>query len=201
MAPPFPAAPLLEGLLQGLKDGTVSSLTGLARMWDLWRAGLLSKDSEDSDVVNAFGLCWQSMGLMLTEFLSRLTEELQQFESSAPDPDRPRTLMRLLQLLRPWSEAFGAVRDTLDSTLMAVHRHCQAGHKILPRVATEELLSSLSRCACSQNLSRNFNGGPELLAELLQELWCGAARPLLRAAEQWGSLGAASEILTADQAG
>ena len=191
VAPPFAPAALLEALDQGLKDGMVCGLTGLSRFWDFWNAGLLSDTSEATDPVNVFGLCWQSMGLMLTEFLSRFSEELQRFEASAPDPDRPRTLMRLLQLIRPWSEAAGVVRDMFDSILLAL-RQRKVGEQ-LPSLAAEELLSSLSRCACSQNLSRVFHGPAEELPTLLSELWCGAARPLLSAAERFASLGEQSE--------
>eukprot|EP00439_Symbiodinium_sp_Y106_P073156 s1974_g13.t1 len=198
LAPPFAPRPLLESLAQGLKDGSVSDLTGLVRIWDLWRSGLLSQGPDRSEPVNAFGLCWQSMGLMLAEFLSRFVEELQQFEASAPDPAMPRTLMRLLQLTQPWSEAADAVRNIFDTVLQAVHRRCQKDSSAtLTSLMAEELLSALSCCVSSQSL--HCPPGPEafregLLRHLISELWCGAARPLLRASEQWGSLGDLGEL-------
>ena len=217
VAPPFAPEPLLEALAQGLQEGTISGLTGLARTWDLWKSNLLSQEegNEATEPVNAFGMCWQSMGLMLAEFLSQFVEELQQFEASAPDPDKPRTLMRLLQLTQPWFEAAEAVKNVLDTTLQTLHQRyrctetettdLQSRPKLGPSLAglaAEELLSALSSCASSQGLIRSFSScsgsagrssgqreREELLRDTISELWCGAARPLLRAAEQWGSVG------------
>ncbi|CAE7915507.1 unnamed protein product [Symbiodinium necroappetens] len=194
--PPFAPRPLVESLAQGLKDGTVSDLTGLVRIWDLWRSGFLSQEPDRPEPVNAFGLCWQSMGLMLAEFLSRFVEELQHFEASAPDPAMPRTLMRLLQLTEPWSEAADAVRNIFDTVLQAVHRRQKDSSAMLTSLMAEELLSALSCCVSSQSLHclrpEAFREG--VLRDLVSELWCGAARPLLRASEQWGSLGDLGEL-------
>ena len=194
--PPFAPRPLVESLAQGLKDGAVSDLTGLVRIWDLWRSGFLSQEPDRPEPVNAFGLCWQSMGLMLAEFLSRFVEELQHFEASAPDPAMPRTLMRLLQLTEPWSEAADAVRNIFDTVLQAVHRRQKDSSAMLTSLMAEELLSALSCCVSSQSLHclrpEAFREG--VLRDLVSELWCGAARPLLRASEQWGSLGDLGEL-------
>ncbi|CAE8627446.1 unnamed protein product [Polarella glacialis] len=205
IAPPLGnSSPLRAALAQVLSE---RSLLGIGVVAQLWEAESLLPRKDDghgddeghldgreaADKPQVFGLCWYSMGLELEELLSESAARLEKVEAqmhtnnvdSGLDEDAPVTLMRLVQQLEPQRRSVLAALQALDNALTALSRQCwelpSAGW---PKASAEELLAHLSRAACSQDLSGNQASGA-----WLGPLWCGAARPLLRAMDEWGTVG------------
>ena len=202
LAPPFASSGLLQALGQGLRDGSLATVSGLVQLAEMEESGLVEQPNNVTDV-HAFGLCWQSVGLTLSEFLAEFAKMLQKIETRQTQM----TLMKALGALEPWLRAGAALEQILDNILASACKRSSLRSSSLPAAVTEELLRGVSMVARSQNLcascttkaaaepswvlqasakTGDFRSKPRGQA---QDLWCGAARPLLRVAEQWGTLG------------